>query len=270
MANTTKQIDVPVKDGTILRLSLGVAKIFAGAAVGLIKATGYVVKIAANNPPMRFIGVAVETVDNSAGSAGDKFIKVQRKGIWKFGGGSGFTVADIGKNVYFSDDQTVTLTANNMYAGRLVQVDGEGAFVDIEPALQNVRLKTVALQPQTLAAAGTARDTRYRVPAGAVAYIQAGSYGYSVKPNFATTCVLILSKLVATVRTTLLSTANIDVNNVAPAVDTPTALTLASAAVLALGTGDEVEAAVTGAGAFTAGGDTHVHLEVLEIGGSND
>ena len=274
MADLTKPFDIKGKYNPldVIAFPMAVETIYRGAAIGYVKGTGYAKGIAYDsNPVERFLGVSLETIIN-AGAAGDKSVKVARKGLFLFNGGGAFTAADVGKRVYFTDDNTISLTAGNVFAGRVEVVDAEGAWIRIDEATEkNVTLRVITMQPSPLGAAGTSRQMGYIVPAGAVAFVSAGKYGYSVKPNFATTAVLLLNKLVATVRTTLLSTANVDVNNVAPAVDTPTALTLAAAAAtLKLAAGDGLEATITAVGALTAAGDTYVSTEVLEVGGDND
>ena len=70
---------------------------------------------------MQFIGIAEETADNSAGSPGDKWIRIRRRGLAAFIG-SGLTVANIGSKVYFvsgSDDHTVSTTSSAIWAGYL-------------------------------------------------------------------------------------------------------------------------------------------------------
>lgn len=286
MANTTKPLDVSSKlDNDMIRMPLSNVKVYRGAALTFQRGTGYVKALSTtllalvsgvNYGVERFVGVCGETfVDNSGGSAGDKYVNVQRKGVFKFAA-SGITIAHLGRKVWFSDDQTVTLTApaagtGGIYAGRIENVDAEGVWVRIDDATVNhIRKVPFAMQPAPLGAAGTNRIKGYQCPAGAKAYLVSASYSYSVKPNFATSAVLILSKLSATVRTTMLNAANKDVNNTTPAVDTPTALTLtATPADLELNAGDQIEASITAVGALTAAGDTHVTGEIIEVGGDN-
>ena len=71
-----------------------------------------------------FAGVAYETVDNSAGSAGDLEIRVETTGTFVFvdGGGNG-AQTDVGVTFKVVDNQTVTdaATTNNIVAGIAVE-----------------------------------------------------------------------------------------------------------------------------------------------------
>ena len=135
MANLTKAFDIPWKAGEDLSLALGAVKIYRGAAVGIVTGTGYVVVFNPATAGMRFVGIATETVDNSAGNAGDKRIKVKRKGIVEFNQ-SVLAVTDINSPAYLSDDNTVTTTPNAICVGVIVAIDGSSlkAYVDMEKA----------------------------------------------------------------------------------------------------------------------------------------
>jgi len=68
-------------------------------------------------------GIALETVDNSAGSAGDKTCKVLVGCV--VADALTATVANIGDAVYASDDQTLTVTAStNAIMGWMLQITG--------------------------------------------------------------------------------------------------------------------------------------------------
>lgn len=82
--------------------------IYEGAAVGE-NAAGYVRPLVAGD---QFLGFALEKVDNSAGAAGDKRIKVRRRGRARLtvAGATAITAND-NPPVYASDDNTFTLTS---------------------------------------------------------------------------------------------------------------------------------------------------------------
>ncbi len=95
---------------------------------------------------MRFIGVFGEDWDNSAGVAGtivngaplsgyQSFVKLQRKGEFRFNQ-SGITQAAVGQPAFFSDDNTIALTGL-IYAGVITTIDEDAglAWVDIETAV---------------------------------------------------------------------------------------------------------------------------------------
>lgn len=96
----------------------------SGYAINAVKATGNV-----------FMGVAAETVDNSAGGDGDKTVKVFRKYAHEFAS-AGLTQADLGKKVYLSDNETVGLSVSyDIYVGNIMEViSATRTMVDIEPA----------------------------------------------------------------------------------------------------------------------------------------
>lgn len=84
-----------------------VAKIWKGSMAG-VDASGYITPTVTT--AQAIIGVATDTVDNSAGSAGDLLVPV-KQGIFQFANSSttgALTVADIGKPCYPADNQTVT------------------------------------------------------------------------------------------------------------------------------------------------------------------
>ncbi len=97
-------ITLPVKASTT---------IFEGATVAT-DSTGYALP-AAEATGLKCWGVAEETVDNSAGADGVKFVKV-RGGVFTRDVGlsaDALTQAEIGKTVYAIDDHTVGKTTNS-------------------------------------------------------------------------------------------------------------------------------------------------------------
>lgn len=80
------------------------------------------------------VGMAIETVDNSGGSAGDKVVTV-RPGIYAWLNSSGndtITQADVGSVCYVVDDERVAKTDGNgmrSAAGIVVAVDSNGVWV---------------------------------------------------------------------------------------------------------------------------------------------
>ena len=111
------------QNGDVLSFKQGAEKIWEGALVS-VNAAGYAVNAtdAANDV---FVGVAEETVDNSAGSAGDKSIKVRRNGVYTMVFGGTATIADVNTLVYVSDNQTVNLAGaltNDVLVGRIVEL----------------------------------------------------------------------------------------------------------------------------------------------------
>ena len=92
--------------------------IYEGSAVG-DNASGYARPLVAADP---FLGFAEQNVDNSAGAAGAKTVRVKERGkiVVPVTGVTG--VGDIGTAVYMSDDNTFTLTStSNSLVGKVVR-----------------------------------------------------------------------------------------------------------------------------------------------------
>jgi len=99
--------------------------IYEGAAVG-DNGSGYARPLVAGDP---FWGFALEQVDNSAGSAGDKRVHVRSSGRIQLAVTSA-AITDIGEAVYASDDATFTLTAtSNTHIGRIVGFVSTGVVI---------------------------------------------------------------------------------------------------------------------------------------------
>lgn len=104
--------------------------ISAGALVAL-DASGNAVN-AADTAALRVIGRAEQTVDNTAGSAGDLTINVAR-GCFLFANSAGqaVTAAYKDKYVYVEDNETVAISSTNfIVAGRVVDVVTAGVWID--------------------------------------------------------------------------------------------------------------------------------------------
>lgn len=138
MAVLSAPFDVGIKEGNEVRVQMDAVKIYQGGAVGIVSAVGYATPLVVATSGIMFAGVALETIDNSAGSAGDKWIRIRRRGLIGFNNSS-ITVADIGSMTYFvsgSDDHTVSTTPSNVPAGVLAAVDSNGvAWVSIDQAV---------------------------------------------------------------------------------------------------------------------------------------
>ena len=113
--------------------------IYKGALVGL-SSGGYAQPLTAGD---RFAGVAYEEMDNSTGSAGDLNVRVYTLG--DFGMTlTGATVADIGRPVFASADDTLTFVgAANSYVG-VVQdrVAANEIILRIDPGRRQVKTVT--------------------------------------------------------------------------------------------------------------------------------
>lgn len=105
--------------------------VYEGAAVGL--SSGNARPLVAAD---KFVGFAMKKCDNSSGAAGDKNVRIRRKGtvIINVTGVTG--VGDHTKQVYASDDDTFTLTAtSNSKIGAIVRfISGTKCEVEFYPA----------------------------------------------------------------------------------------------------------------------------------------
>jgi hypothetical protein len=133
MAALTEARTTPRRDGRgFARAVAATKKIFEGSIVCL-SATGFATP-GATATALVADGVALSTVDNSAGADGDKTVEVE-KGVFRFGNSAStdaITRAEIGDDCYIVDDQTVAKTSGSntrSIAGKIVDVDSVGVWV---------------------------------------------------------------------------------------------------------------------------------------------
>lgn len=108
-----EQVEIPVDDNIV---------VYKGAFVGRDRSTGYARGLVAGD---EFLGVAIEQVDNtiSGHSAGGLNVKLQQR-VDIVHTLSSVAQADIGKDVYASADDTLTLTpTGNSRVGRVTAVE---------------------------------------------------------------------------------------------------------------------------------------------------
>lgn len=131
MAALAQDRDTPMKGekGHVITLPVAAStKIYAGAMVAL--ASGYAVP-AGDTSGHIVMGRAEEQIDNSSGSNGDKSIDVCIDGVFKWNVSS-LAQAQVGGNATVVDDNTVGKaadTTNDIVAGKIVQLDSDGAWV---------------------------------------------------------------------------------------------------------------------------------------------
>jgi hypothetical protein len=147
--------------------------IYEGAAVGE-NGSGYMRPLAAGDA---FVGFAIERVDNTGGSAGDKTVAVRQKGRVQLPV-SGAAIGDLGKPVYASDDDTFTLTqSTNSYIGRIVRWVSTGVVIVAYDATRSGFGLIAALTDST---GGTADGTL-----AAVGATNSGDVSAAINNNFA-------------------------------------------------------------------------------------
>ena len=106
MAATTADRETKRSDGKLKAMKMSNVKVPKGVLV-CINTSGYATN-GADTANFLFAGVSYEQVDNSAGSAGDKEIRVEKTGehVFAYNGGDA-AQAVVGKEVYIVDNQTV-------------------------------------------------------------------------------------------------------------------------------------------------------------------
>lgn len=136
-AKARTRVGQPPPIGPVSLKIKGSTKIVAGALVEK-DTSGYAVN-AATNATGKTIGVAQETYDNTSGSDGD-ITGDFMPGCWCFANssaGDAITIADIGKDCYVVDNNTVAKTDNSAarhIAGRVYSVEADGTIgVYIDP-----------------------------------------------------------------------------------------------------------------------------------------
>lgn len=124
MAATTIDRDSKKSDGKLKSLKMAAVKIPKGV-LACINTTGYVTN-GADTASFLFAGVSYEQVDNSAGAAGDKEIRIEKNGEHLFAYGAGnATQASVSKEICITDNQTVddaATTTNDIKCGVIAEV----------------------------------------------------------------------------------------------------------------------------------------------------
>jgi hypothetical protein len=110
MAALTKAYEAYEKPGLVVNYRVSNVAIFKGALVG-IDGNGHIVPMAHGTASLKFAGVANESVDNSAGSAGNRSLLVTKAGAFVMKAVSGYTpaIGDLGKEVYANSDWEVQI-----------------------------------------------------------------------------------------------------------------------------------------------------------------
>jgi hypothetical protein len=105
MAALTKDRATPYRDGIEIDFPVAAnSKIYAGSLV-CANTSGYTVP-AADTAGLKFLGVALEQVDNTGSANGAKKIRVRRSGAFEFDALS-ITQAMVGSSMYVVDDHTI-------------------------------------------------------------------------------------------------------------------------------------------------------------------
>ncbi|MBL8039999.1 MAG: hypothetical protein JNM04_01505 [Chthonomonas sp.] len=132
MAALTQAYEAFERPGLVVAYKVSNLKIFKGAMVGL-NASGHLVAMSHGTANLKWMGVANETIDNSAGAAGAMQLSITKSGSFVYKAASGFSPvqADIGKEVYANTDnevQIATAGLTNQYkVGTIVAIETTSA-----------------------------------------------------------------------------------------------------------------------------------------------
>jgi hypothetical protein len=133
MAALTQDRATAYREGIEIEFPVAAAaRIFAGSLV-CANAQGFAVP-AADTAGLRFLGIALEQVDNGGGANGAKVVRLRRTGVFEFNAAS-ITQAMVGDPMYIKDDNTfddAAGTTNDIKAGVLVKfVTTTKGWIDI-------------------------------------------------------------------------------------------------------------------------------------------
>ena len=133
MAGLTKDRATPYRDGIEIDFPVAAnSKIYAGSLV-CANTSGYAVP-AADTAGLKFLGVALEQEDNTAGANGAKTVRLRRTGNFLFDAAS-ISQSMVGSPMYVMDDHTIDDAAgptNDIRVGVLVKyVSDTKGWIDI-------------------------------------------------------------------------------------------------------------------------------------------
>lgn len=158
MAILAADRETAVKQGLLKSYPAAVDIIYKGGLVA-INAAGYACP-AADTLGLRVVGIADEKVDNSAGSAGDKDVRVRQGCLAKLVATS-ITQAMLGQIMYVADDQTFDDASTNLVpAGILVDyVSATSGWIFVSPLVQHLTDLRRPLITDTVARALTVEES---------------------------------------------------------------------------------------------------------------
>jgi hypothetical protein len=133
MSGLTRDRATAYREGIEVEYPVAAAtKIYAGSLV-CVNGDGYAVP-AADTSGYRFVGAAMEQMDNGSGADGDKVVRVRRTGVFEFDAAS-ITQAMVGEAMYAVDDHTFDDAAgptNDVKVGVLTKyVSATKGWIDI-------------------------------------------------------------------------------------------------------------------------------------------
>lgn len=134
MAALTAAKEIQEQEGKLVSLPVVGSDIIYKGALVKINAAGYAAPCA-SEAGSEFVGIAYETVDNSAGADGAVEVRVIPTGVFPLTI-AGATQAVVGSKVYATDDQLVTVTsaASLQVVGNIIKfVSATSVLVRLAP-----------------------------------------------------------------------------------------------------------------------------------------
>lgn len=118
------------REGTVtaVKVARG-AEIFKGGMVAVGR-DGYAIA-ADTQRSKRFVGVAIEDADNTAGQDGDKAVRVMSRGVFSFAHDGSCKQENLGQQLFAVDDQTVGVHGS-LLVGTLEGFDGTDVWMRID------------------------------------------------------------------------------------------------------------------------------------------
>lgn len=141
MPAATADQETPFKAGDVVSYDVAAGEqIFLGALVNLDSA-GDAVAGTDSATDIGFAGVAIESVDNTGGAAGDVTVQVRRGGLHRYTADtSTLAETDVGTLVHVENDLSVALAAdvtNNVVCGKIAKfISASEAWVDLLPVTE--------------------------------------------------------------------------------------------------------------------------------------
>jgi hypothetical protein len=127
MPNLQRTYEIYEKAGGVLAYKMGTTRLWRGGLV-CVDANGLARSLDPAVAILKFIGIAEESADNTAGTAGGRTVRVAKTttGVYAANGFSP-TLADLGKEVYAASDWEVRLNstglANPIKVGTIVGIE---------------------------------------------------------------------------------------------------------------------------------------------------
>lgn len=166
----TQDRNTPRRAGDQYEFPVAAAAVCYAGGIAVLTSAGYVQPGSSTGGQVA-IGIFDERADNASGSAGAINANI-RTGTFRFGNSAGdeaISLADVGKQCFIVDDQTVAKTAagGRSIAGIVEFVDSQGVWVEFEPMVgREIEVDQTLTSAQLLALNGTPIDAIAAPPAG--------------------------------------------------------------------------------------------------------